>query len=439
MQRPVLAVGASVEPSHFLPLGGNAGGGLRRVSGPPAVVLRAPSVVPVQVRILAGHVNQAGIVGPDGAGFIHQPIGRIGGRGVPAGHVAVRDQEFTGQGGGVVELPGELGEPLPALRFLRQVVKGRVLKAAEAAGGVAQDPGAGAGAAELLAIRVHNAGGQQPDKAAHRHRVPAVQGHHNRWPPNAGPASQGAVRIGAHRPVPVHQIELAALGVAEGTDDMAPALRQVRAENQAALGVAVGAVNELVVGGDLKPREVTAGDEVHDPGNGVGAVGGCGPVTQYLDALQGDGRHHVHIDQQLRLGADGVRRPSGAVAVDEHQGAAGAKPADVHRGPLRPGPGLKLVGLPVRPLAERQILDEVQRSGRPLKGQVIPRQGGDGQRRILGNALDVGAGDDDLLNLLARVHCRGVGQQDRPDNQAERETGKEWSGHGGDASVALRR
>ena len=68
--------------------------------------------------------------------------------------------------------------------------------------------------------------------------------------------------------------------------------------------------------------------EVHDTGDGVGAVLGRSPVAQHLDLAEGDGRN---AGQVRPLGAVGVavsdpedgRRPVSPLAVDQHEGVVG--------------------------------------------------------------------------------------------------------------------
>lgn len=93
-------------------------------------------------------------------------------------------------------------------------------------------------------------------------------------------------------------------------------------------------------------------------------------------------------------------RPGAAAPVDQHQGAAGPDPAQVGSCPVGTGAGLEEVGLAVRPLAERKVLDELDDRGGTLVSKVIPRQAGDGQGFIRVGTLDVGTGYHDFLDVL---------------------------------------
>ena len=381
-------------------------------------------VAAVQVRIGGGHVHQPGIVGANGAGGIHQLVRRIGGRRAPVRHIGFANQEFHVQRDGVAQIGAGLGEPLPAAGFFDQVVERGVLEAAEAAQArcaVAEGfrvlersvEGVGLGAAEGFAIGIDDASGEQTAEAAPDWRGrPSVQGHEHGRPPDGGPPAARTVGVAQERPIPIGDGEFAARGVTRRGDEAKPTAQHAAAPDRPQLGIAVAAVDQLVAGGGLEAREIPAGDEVHHAGDGVGAVGGGGAVGQHLDALQRDGRDHVHVHQQLRLRGNGVRRPGDAPAVQQHQRTARPKAADVDSGAVRTGPGLELIRFPVRALGKRQALDEVDGRRRSFQRQGVPLQRDHRQRRVLRHAFDVRAGDDQLLNrrIVRRIAHFGQGR-----------------------------
>ena len=91
-----------------------------------------------------------------------------------------------------------------------------------------------------------------------------------------------------------------------------------------------GAVIELVLVVALENNVIEAfsGDDVHHPGDGIGAVDGRGAVLEDFDPVNGDIRDRVQVDT-VDLAAGARRRK--AAAVHQDQGAARVQAAQAER------------------------------------------------------------------------------------------------------------
>ncbi len=150
--------------------------------------------------------------------------------------------------------------------------------------------------------------------------------------PEQGPAGRGAIAARARRAGPAaieHRLErhagevavihgqATAFAIAGGEQDIA--VVEPLAPGKAGVPVAAGRVDIGVVGVELEPVEILAGDEVDHAGHGVGAVGGGCAILQDLDATDGGHRDEVQVRAAaLEGGRGGVGE---APPVHQHQGA----------------------------------------------------------------------------------------------------------------------
>jgi hypothetical protein len=141
-----------------------------------------------------------------------------------------------------------------------------------------------------------------------------------------------------------------------------------------------------VLGGDLRAFETGLGDEVDHAADGVRTVDRGGAVAQDLDA--GDRAHRDHVEVGVAVGDRFVGQ---APAVEQHQGAVHAQAAQVDVG-ARAGVRRRQRG------RLRQRHHQVGQGGHAACREFLGADGGDGQRRFGGEALDAGTGDFDALH-----------------------------------------
>ena len=175
-----------------------------------------------------------------------------------------------------------------------------------------------------------------------------------------------------------------------GTDEQVePA--EVLADQAADIEVVVRALHEGPVASDFDAVEIVAGDEVGHAGDRVRPVGCRGTVLQDFDALQGKERDQVGVGKAV------TRRLDRALAVQQDEGAGETKAAQVDRAvtleALRCGG--ELVGIAQNRTDRRQFLDQFERRGDALLGQLLGRYGVHRQRRVFRRAADQRPGNDD--------------------------------------------
>jgi hypothetical protein len=141
-----------------------------------------------------------------------------------------------------------------------------------------------------------------------------------------------------------------------------------------------------VLARDLHAFETGLGDEVDHAADGVRTVDRGGAVAQDLDA--GDRAHRDHV--QVRV-AVGDRLVGQAPSVEQHQRAVHAQAAQVDVGARAGVRRCEGRGL-------RQRHHQVGQRGHAARGEFLGLQGGDGEGRFGGEALDAGAGDFDALH-----------------------------------------
>ena len=268
------------------------------------------------------------------------------------------------EGDGVGDVEVQLAVELVVVFFVDQIVEGRELEAADAAGG---GVAGGHHARGQLAAEFVTAVVPEEGRTARRAVIAGVRG-----------ARPAAVIDGVHGragPVTLVDVQARTVAVAGGQQDIA-------AVEQAAPGdiegvVAVGAVHEQVVGVDFEAVQVLAGDEVHNAADGVGAVGGSRAVLQdFHPAGRGRGNEAKVLTAALEGGLGGVGQTT---AVHQDQGPRGAEAAQVDG--RSAGAAVIAVAFAKRRLRGADGLDQLHDAGRALalqfrRAEDVHRQGG---------------------------------------------------------------
>ena len=147
---------------------------------------------------------------------------------------------------------------------------------------------------------------------------------------------------------------------------------------------------------DLGALEFAFEDVVDDAGDGIGTVNGRGTVAEDLDAL--DALRGQLVDVHGLRQAGGHRVDGHAAAVDEDEGGGGTEVAEIDVGVVAASAG----GTEARFILG-QIYHRRQR-GEHIHGQKGVAHGhrvliedGNGNHFFEVRALDIGAGDDEIL------------------------------------------
>ena len=174
---------------------------------------------------------------------------------------------------------------------------------------------------------------------------------------------------------------------------------------QAAHGTVIQLI--LVVAFQDEVVEALLGDDVHHPGDGVGAVDGGGAVLQYLDTVDGDVRDRIQVDAvdlaaRARRGkAPPVHQDQGAARVEAAQaegidaGAAGHdKPAET------------VIDLDAG--SQGAGLQDFRGVGQPRQDRALLGDDRHRQRRAERVAADARTRDDDFLGGCRAGRLRRV-------------------------------
>src|SRR4029079_5846696 len=163
------------------------------------------------------------------------------------------------------------------------------------------------------------------------------------------------------------------------------------------------------IGGDVGTAIVFAQDEIHDPGDRVGAVDRRCTVLQDLHAVDGRNRQRVPVD-----GTAVERVVRDTAAVDQHQRRAVADAAEIDAG--QPGARHDVPWVELR--ADGQRIAERADVGGDLRHDlgdarkataldVLAADNLDGQRRFDIRAGDARAGDLDAQRIARRIGVLG--------------------------------
>ncbi len=273
----------------------------------------------------------------------------------------------------------------------------------EAAGvaGQAVDRSAGGqhGAGRAVALRIqhrHRAAADQIARALGRPAVPA-------------PAGQVGVDARAGQRALVLIQPVAVIGVETEKDVVAVAVKIADAADElGALGIHAALIGGAATQTQLGALEILPGDDVDHPGHRVGAVHGRGAVLEHFDALHRHQRQCVEVDEGVAQPIGGKAVIGQAASVEQHQGVLLRQPAQADaRRARRPA----VVGGFVGGVA-RVGRDRAQRVGHGDLAGLLQLLAVDHLHRVRAfavGALDIGAGDADGGQGLARVGCRVVG------------------------------
>ena len=212
----------------------------------------------------------------------------------------------------------------------------------------------------------------------------------------ARPAALGIAEVILVGEGAVGDAQFAAVLIAERDQDV-PVVELVP-EDRVAGVVALGAVDVAVGPARFRAVEVGAGDEVDHARDRVGPVGRGGAVLQHLDAADRGHRDDIGVDDARSGLTEGVG--GHAAAVDQHQGALGAEPAQVHRaGTFRAlGARIELIGVAEDAGRDRQVLQQFENGGRVLLRQFLGADDVHGESRRGRSAADQRAGHHDLTD-----------------------------------------
>ena len=159
-------------------------------------------------------------------------------------------------------------------------------------------------------------------------------------------------------------------------------------------------------------------DEIHHPGNGIGAVLRRCAVAQDLHLLHGDAGKRHQIDTLRALVDTGdeftdYRAPVAALAVDQHQGAVRGHAAQVGR----PYQGAGIAdGFAADVVGRHHVGQHVQYVRAALAFQIGFTEHIDGHRRFCRGARGAARADNDqLFDLFRRsaLRYRGIGREKR--------------------------
>ena len=394
------AEGGGETPGDALPGGDDASGA--GVSDQPTEEVPGPAAVRVE-RVPGGIGHRGvpreerlppGVFGADDLDLVELGDRAERRRRLPLGDAGVGPKPFQPV---VAVFPGAAGDLEEGARLPRRVdhrVPGLVAEPATAERPVGVT-------AEGLARRVEESrrGGEAP--FVHRARSGHDEG--ARFA-DSGPAP-APVGIGAEHEVAFAGFQFLPTLVLEGRQD--PGAPEPPPPDSGEAGVAAAGV-VLVRRVRLQTLEAVAGDEVHHAADRVRAVDRAGAFLEDIHPFEGDAGNRVHIHMAP---AGQLRRDIGAAAaVEQHQRARGAEPAEVHRrhrlrhirGPAGPG-----VHFAEDAAADRQVLEEVDELRRALLREGVPVQHRDGGGGINRGFPDGGAGYLDLLGVAEDEVGRG--------------------------------
>ena len=181
-----------------------------------------------------------------------------------------------------------------------------------------------------------------------------------------------------------------------GAEHQIAGIAQFETRETAEAVIVVRSVDEIVVALELETGEGRPGDEIGHAGNRVRAIGRTRAILEQLDPLEREQRHQLRVDE-ARAGAE-----DGTLAVEQHERALRAEPAQVKRTDaletLRIGG--ELVAVAERRANRGQFLDELERAVDALFGKIVRREHIDGEGGIFGRAADVRSGHHDTVVIL---------------------------------------
>ncbi len=195
-------------------------------------------------------------------------------------------------------------------------------------------------------------------------------------------------------------VEIVAVQVAVAVVRVEPLVAAIAALGQAAFGTALEALDRL------------AGDDVHDAGHRVGAVGRRAAILLHVDGLHDRLRDAVGVDE-VALAVVGERVVGGALSVDQHQGGVRRQAAQRYaRGAAGEG---AVAGEVLRQVARAVGGDRLQRLRHRGDAALLEVDGAQVRHRVGAGQVGVAqdrAGDDDRFRRARRRCCRWAGSLD---------------------------
>ena len=236
-------------------------------------------------------------------------------------------QDFAERFDGVAEAEGAVGICLPPLGGRNQRGIRRLVEAAGIAGqAIDRCAGHPRGALRAVSLRIQ-----------HRHRYAVHQVPRALGRP-AVPAPAGLVAVDAgRRQVALVLVQPVTVVAFQADQDVVAITVQVAqaADELELVFVQAALVGSAGAGAELRALEILAGDDVDHTGNGIRTVHRRCSILQHLDALHGDQRQGVEIDEGVGKTVGRETVVGQPAAIEQHQGVLLRKAAQADPGRTR--------------------------------------------------------------------------------------------------------